>query len=707
MQNYGNLSQPHRSQITTGVLMGKLKLLLLTFLGGCVLLLPLSETFSQTVKIKREAMSPGKLGTYTGFPISTGLRTVPIGMKVYLNADTTGAVTTFSWSFVSTPGGSAAFSDPAAKNPTFVPDLAGQYIVRVEIDGGKEAFDTLFASTYAGLAQTGLSCGTCHSAFKTNWEKTNHATMYQRGITGQLEAEEHNGKYVGQYGSSCIKCHTTGWEPNVDNGNFGFESKKVGFDTTWYTGLDVISAGRFYVPFKDMTRWNQLTTSHTDAAKTAMIGCESCHGPGKDHMTTVDKTKISKSLDAGVCNQCHDAPNKHRLGSYWQASNHATMPLSGSRAGSTGCWPCHNGDAFVAFTNNQTTPDYSKVQVFASISCATCHDPHGGDNPNQLRTVTSNPLINGYSEPGVGGKGNLCMNCHRSRYDGPAKVAAQARVFADRFYAHYSPQADMYMGTNAYDYGLPINGIGTHKGLKDGCVTCHMAERVNGSSVHSNHEMFMKDETGKDIVTACKECHGESVEEFSDIKAFEDYDGDGTIEGVQYEVKGLLEKLKAILPKNASGEPVNMRVDSMLVKNDPNWPRNLAAIWNYYFVKYDFSYGIHNTKYTIALLKASIGSLTGIEPIANELPSTFTLSQNYPNPFNPSTQITLGIPEGKNIHLGVYDETGKEIAVLVSGYYPPGTYRVTWDATGTPSGVYFYRLTSGSYSTTRKMMLVK
>ncbi len=92
----------------------------------------------------------------------------------------------------------------------------------------------------------------------------------------------------------------------------------------------------------------------------------------------------------------------------------------------------------------------------------------------------------------------------------------------------------------------------------------------------------------------------------------------------------------------------------------------------------------------------------------NEVPREFSLSQNFPNPFNPSTTIKFKVPENSNhISLKVYNTLGKEVTLLVSGDLNPGEYEIEWNASNQPSGVYFYTLTDGSFSETKKMVLVK
>lgn len=98
---------------------------------------------------------------------------------------------------------------------------------------------------------------------------------------------------------------------------------------------------------------------------------------------------------------------------------------------------------------------------------------------------------------------------------------------------------------------------------------------------------------------------------------------------------------------------------------------------------------------------------TGINTVQSELPADFGLSQNYPNPFNPSTSISFQLPEAGNVLLKVFDVLGKEVMTLVDEYRAPGSYEVRLDASNLAGGMYFYKLVSGSFSETKKMILVK
>lgn len=90
-----------------------------------------------------------------------------------------------------------------------------------------------------------------------------------------------------------------------------------------------------------------------------------------------------------------------------------------------------------------------------------------------------------------------------------------------------------------------------------------------------------------------------------------------------------------------------------------------------------------------------------------EIPNYYSLAQNYPNPFNPATQIKFSVPKAVNVSLKVYDILGKEVATLVNEMTQPGFHTVDFDASNLATGIYFYRIDAGEFSSVKKMMLVK
>ncbi len=104
---------------------------------------------------------------------------------------------------------------------------------------------------------------------------------------------------------------------------------------------------------------------------------------------------------------------------------------------------------------------------------------------------------------------------------------------------------------------------------------------------------------------------------------------------------------------------------------------------------------------------AEILQPTSVPAAQSDVPQVFSLSQNYPNPFNPTTTISFSLPSKSYVSLKVFDITGREVATIISGEMPAGTYARQWDATKMSSGVYFYRLQAGNLTETKKLILLK
>jgi hypothetical protein len=101
------------------------------------------------------------------------------------------------------------------------------------------------------------------------------------------------------------------------------------------------------------------------------------------------------------------------------------------------------------------------------------------------------------------------------------------------------------------------------------------------------------------------------------------------------------------------------------------------------------------------------GNPVGISGNNGEIPSEYSLGQNYPNPFNPTTNIKFGLPKSGNVKLAVYDVLGNEVSVIVNEFRQAGSYTADFDASKLSSGIYFYKLSTESFTETKKMMLVK
>jgi hypothetical protein len=107
-------------------------------------------------------------------------------------------------------------------------------------------------------------------------------------------------------------------------------------------------------------------------------------------------------------------------------------------------------------------------------------------------------------------------------------------------------------------------------------------------------------------------------------------------------------------------------------------------------------------------MAARLNRVVGIDDENDsEIPNSYALEQNYPNPFNPSTVISYQIPNAGNVTLKVYGILGNEVRTLINEEKPAGSYKIQFDGTGLSSGIYFYKIQSGSFVETKKMILMK
>ncbi len=649
---------------------------------------------------------------------TTGLSTVGEKTIVYLQAmdSTGGTIQSVTWSVVDPVGGHATIDSTSKPFTTITLDTTGQYTINLSIttSGGNSNTSTVLTSAdYVGLGSMGIvtndsatattpECGTCHQGALTglgldptadysHWMNTWHASFFKENINGV-------GPAGSGYSANCIKCHTTGYNPGAANGNFAVVASKAGW--TFPSTLADTNFAHLY---------------HTSAqlAQLGAIGCESCHGAGSEHWG--DPSKISVSMSASVCTQCHDAPPHHAIGREWTSSPHdsgmSAIQAADSyvTSGTATCARCHTVGGFVDYASGNTLqPSYAAMP----LSCQGCHNPHDATNPYQIRKITADPLMNGYSIS-EGGAGQLCMNCHRSRSNANTTVAGGWKPY---FGPHEGPQTDVFFGQDGYQFGdSSIAGLNTHTQVTDACVTCHMASSTTdpkATNLLGGHTWKMSGPDSAGVVTdnteACQSCHG-PITDFDQIPAPYDYAGianGGPIPGVQTEVKALLAKLATKIPDSVLAKPSSPTVGKNLTKDQ------LGALWDYLLISKDGSMGIHNAKYTFALLTRAIGTFTGVKIVDNKIPKTYALEQNYPNPFNPTTTIDFSVPKTGTVNVAVYNSIGQLVKVLANDNYVPGTYRVTWDGmnqsgTQVASGVYFYKLTSKNYVRTMKMMLLK
>jgi len=122
---------------------------------------------------------------------------------------------------------------------------------------------------------------------------------------------------------------------------------------------------------------------------------------------------------------------------------------------------------------------------------------------------------------------------------------------------------------------------------------------------------------------------------------------------------------------------------------------------------YNGSAGISNCdKLTFSLIDGTCAIVVGTTQ-GSKIPTGYELKQNYPNPFNPTTTISFSVPKTGKVNIVLMDVLGKEVLTIVNDYRAAGNYEIEVDGSALASGVYFYKMTSGSFADTKKLVLVK
>lgn len=146
---------------------------------------------------------------------------------------------------------------------------------------------------------------------------------------------------------------------------------------------------------------------------------------------------------------------------------------------------------------------------------------------------------------------------------------------------------------------------------------------------------------------------------------------------------------------DADGNCVNGNADMYY---GGNWEDTFSTL------SFQDGYGLYHY-FLCSYFNAFFSGLTDVKE--KEVRHSFNLEQNYPNPFNPTTSIQYRVPSIEKVSLKVYDILGRELKTLVNEVKAAGNYKITFNASDLPSGVYFYTLRSGDYRDTKKMVLLR
>jgi hypothetical protein len=295
------------------------------------------------------------------------------------------------------------------------------------------------------------------------------------------------------------------------------------------------------------------------------------------------------------CGTCHDMSTdvKARI-LQWENSGHA---LNGNfeRNGAS-CAGCHTNEGFndVLENNGEDMIASATMSNPTPVGCRTCHKIHETYTPSDWQLKGADPvtlIVGGETDQGTG---NTCANCHQARdagIIGSTPGEGEVTITSPYWGPHHGTQANMI----AADGGFEIPGdmsytTGPHSSMEGGCVTCHMAEPYGVQS--GGHQMAMGYAYHGSTVpntAGCEDCH-EGIESFD-------------FAGTQTDVQEMLDELEVELLARGLMDEDHHAVPG-------TYPTNEAgAVYNFLFVKEDWSLGVHNHRYAKALLANTLADL--------------------------------------------------------------------------------------------------
>ncbi len=478
-------------------------------------------------------------------PPTSGLRSVPLGLPVWLEGDSLasdgGPRTSWGFSLAPPIGSTSVLRGATTEFPSFTPDVPGSYGVT---DGITGSATTVYAEGWDGIsgdpAEPGSGddyvvqgCTTCHTGsvqfpaspdavaapdmFKY-WVSTKHATAFADGINGELGPT---------FGPSCLGCHTLGDSPVVvSNG---------GWD-------DVAAADGWSFPSPLAPGdYPALVARFPGLAQLANVQCESCHGPKNlDVMGRDDRA--ATSFATGVCATCHAEADS------WKRSLHANLDVAIQTATTDGptpasCARCHSAQGFAEYAEELAAgcgatgsssclltsdgdppvdggPNAADAVTFQRLgltppqvepeTCSACHDPHGASGlPLQLRVFDAVPLMNGLRVSGVGA-GAACMVCHNSRpASGPISdvtLGANGLTRSSTLITpHAGTQTDVLYGTSAYF--METASPSPHLAVEGTCAGCHaIPTSAEADAGQTTNHAFATD------LSICPACHSSAID---------------------------------------------------------------------------------------------------------------------------------------------------------------------------------------------------
>jgi hypothetical protein len=343
----------------------------------------------------------------------------------------------------------------------------------------------------------------------------------------------------------------------------------------------------------------------------AVVASCSKEGPagpaGKDGVDGEDG--IDGTDGTATCIQCHDDSQVNFSKTIqWAASIHATG--GNFERNGTSCAPCHVSQGFLERMAAGTQETAAAVPDPNPVNCYTCHWIHATFEVDDYALTYADPVdywhTGGKTVDADFGKGNLCSNCHQSRVVNPWPEVGSSDTYtitSYRYGPHHGPMSNVLGGFGGYEVpGSLSYANSAHTNIAEGCVTCHMAsaygQQAGGHSMNVGYEYHGHTEL---LIEGCIDCHDEGI-------------GDATHEA-QAEVEEMLVALgtQLYMMGRLSEDGYLIGDDGENLASSSN-PATLSAdvagaYFNFKLIEEDRSKGMHNFRYTKALLTNSLESI--------------------------------------------------------------------------------------------------
>ncbi len=333
-----------------------------------------------------------------------------------------------------------------------------------------------------------------------------------------------------------------------------------------------------------------------------------CEGPaGKDGLAGKDGKDGKDGTDGTQnCGMCHNSSTllfAKQL--QWAASDHATNTTF-ERAGST-CAACHTSEGFREVAVSGQTNTAATISNPSGQNCRTCHPIHETYTIDDYKlTYEKKSKLRTTGIEFDFGKGSLCAQCHQARTTTPplSLDSATYTLANFRFGPHYATVANVIAGSGAFNIpgSLPYANTEAHQVIPNSCVSCHMGPAFgNQAGGHTMKMKYFSNNAWVDNVAVCTGCH-------AGLTNFNLAGYQTQMKDLAKQVRNRLLELDMITPyEGPDTDPINYYNDYAKVATYET--KRAAALYNYLFIVRDRSWGIHNPKYTKAVLQNALEAL--------------------------------------------------------------------------------------------------